>query len=268
MIWGGWVAAISDGGDGGVPAVATIWGQQPPAKGSGIAAIGDGRETMREHVAKFGANEWYFFSFRDRKYANGFRANRATASGYWKATGKDRLVFDPTSHAIVGMRKTLVFHHDRAPNGIKTGWVMHEFRLENPDMPPKEDWVICRVFHKGKHITKLETTIGASYANVASSSPIDQTMPSGYQQIISSSQIPHHQAHSQTSLPNLPLLNPNFLEFPQEMNNTPIIEFSSKGDDEYGFLFNMSLEDYSLGDGGPPNLAEMRFEDDNSIVFL
>ncbi|KAE8704005.1 NAC domain-containing protein 21/22 [Hibiscus syriacus] len=101
-------------------------------------------------VAKLNANEWYFFSFRDQKYATGFRTNRATTSGYWKATGKDRTVIDPRTQETVGMRKTLVFYRNRAPNGIKTGWIMHEFRLETPNMPPKEDWVLCRVFHKSK----------------------------------------------------------------------------------------------------------------------
>ncbi|CAI0434456.1 unnamed protein product [Linum tenue] len=101
-------------------------------------------------VAKLNATEWYFFSFRDRKYATGFRTNRATTSGYWKATGKDRTVVDPASKELVGMRKTLVFYRNRAPNGVKTGWIMHEFRLETPHMPPKEDWVLCRVFHKSK----------------------------------------------------------------------------------------------------------------------
>lgn len=90
-----------------------------------------------EEVAKLNANEWYFFSFRDRKYATGFRTNRATTTGYWKATGKDRMVVDPGTGEIVGMRKTLVFYRNRAPNGIKTGWIMHEFRLETPHMPPK-----------------------------------------------------------------------------------------------------------------------------------
>ncbi|KAJ6839528.1 protein CUP-SHAPED COTYLEDON 3-like [Iris pallida] len=101
-------------------------------------------------VAKLGDNEWYFFSFRDRKYATGLRTNRATKSGYWKATGKDRTVYKPRTRAVVGMRKTLVFYSGRAPNGIKTAWVMHEFRMENPHTPPKEDWVLCRVFNKKK----------------------------------------------------------------------------------------------------------------------
>ncbi|XP_037446372.1 protein CUP-SHAPED COTYLEDON 1-like [Triticum dicoccoides] len=110
-----------------------------------------------EDVAKLSTNEWYFFSFRDRKYATGLRTNRATRSGYWKATGKDRIIRSPRLSssrsgraAIVGMRKTVVFYRGRAPNGTKTCWVMHEFRLENPHSPPKEDWVLCRVFHKKK----------------------------------------------------------------------------------------------------------------------
>ncbi|WOL15937.1 NAC domain-containing protein [Canna indica] len=102
-------------------------------------------------VAKLSASEWYFFSIRDRKYTTGSRANRATKSGYWKATGKDRTIVDPRTHSAVGMRKTLVFYRGRAPNGVKTAWVMHEFRLETPhSVPPKEDWVLCRVFHKRK----------------------------------------------------------------------------------------------------------------------
>jgi hypothetical protein len=102
-------------------------------------------------VAKLSTNDWYFFSFRDRKYATGQRANRATRSGYWKATGKDRAIHDPRSAIVVGMRKTLVFYRGRAPNGVKTSWVMHEFRMvEDPHAPPKEDWVLCRVFYKTK----------------------------------------------------------------------------------------------------------------------
>ncbi|XP_038998628.1 NAC domain-containing protein 21/22-like [Hibiscus syriacus] len=106
--------------------------------------------SMAERTA-VGGKEWYFYSKRDRKYATGVRTNRATCSGYWKATGKDRAVL--SKGKPVGMRKTLVFYKGRAPKGTKTDWVMHEFRLEDPLSPPniytlKEDWVLCRVLHK------------------------------------------------------------------------------------------------------------------------
>ncbi|KAL0907398.1 hypothetical protein M5K25_021806 [Dendrobium thyrsiflorum] len=134
-------------------------------------------------MAKLSPNEWYFFSFRDRKYATGSRTNRATKSGYWKATGKDRTIYNPKKHVMIGMRKTLVFYLGRAPNGIKTNWVMHEFRLETPNSQPKEDWVLCRVFHKRKEEREMETT--TCYNTISppdlwnTSSPIviDQSLP-------------------------------------------------------------------------------------------
>ncbi|KAJ9176454.1 hypothetical protein P3X46_011763 [Hevea brasiliensis] len=236
-------------------------------------------------VAKLNANEWYFFSFRDRKYATGFRTNRATTSGYWKATGKDRTVLDPATREIVGMRKTLVFYRNRAPNGIKTGWIMHEFRLETPHMPPKEDWVLCRVFHKskGENSSKFdqqfmfETT--APLDNVSASSLTDhhhQGLPYGYHQQItslsSSSTTPthHHQiSHDQSSLLNL-------LQFSQERSTNPFTttttttDISSKGDDDYRLVWEvMNLEETSFGDGGASSLDDMRsFEMGNGMVFL
>ncbi|CAK9197308.1 unnamed protein product [Sphagnum jensenii] len=96
--------------------------------------------------------DYYFFSRKDKKYPTGNRANRATAAGFWKATGRDKPIHTKLQQ-LIGMRKTLVFYEGRAPHGIKTEWIMHEFRLDDgPGMPAQEDggWVVCRVFKKTK----------------------------------------------------------------------------------------------------------------------
>ncbi|XP_026662097.1 NAC domain-containing protein 30-like [Phoenix dactylifera] len=92
--------------------------------------------------------EWYFFSYKDRKYPSGTRTNRATAAGFWKATGRDKPVL--SNSRVIGMRKTLVFYKGRAPNGRKTDWIIHEYRLQSKEygLIQEEGWVVCRAFRK------------------------------------------------------------------------------------------------------------------------
>ncbi|KAF7822752.1 NAC transcription factor 56-like [Senna tora] len=114
--------------------------------------------------AAFGEQEWYFFSPRDRKYPNGARPNRAATSGYWKATGTDKPVLASKGNEKVGVKKALVFYGGKPPRGIKTNWIMHEYRLADTkphnkpppgcDLPNKknslrlDDWVLCRIYKK------------------------------------------------------------------------------------------------------------------------
>ncbi|XP_024312456.1 NAC transcription factor NAM-B2 isoform X2 [Brachypodium distachyon] len=80
--------------------------------------------------ATFGEQEWYFFSPRDRKYPNGARPNRAATSGYWKATGTDKpIMASGCAREKVGVKKALVFYRGKPPKGLKTNWIMHEYRL-------------------------------------------------------------------------------------------------------------------------------------------
>ncbi|KAL3629639.1 hypothetical protein CASFOL_026861 [Castilleja foliolosa] len=122
--------------------------------------------------AKEGEKEWFFYFQRDRKYPTGMRTNRATESGYWKATGKDKEIHYNSKNCLVGMKKTLVFYKGRAPKGDKTNWVMHEYRLEgnfssyNISRPAKEEFVVCRVFHKNSGIRKIP--VGLELARIDS----------------------------------------------------------------------------------------------------
>ncbi|XP_022753237.1 NAC domain-containing protein 72-like [Durio zibethinus] len=123
--------------------------------------------------AIFGEKEWYFFSPRERKYPNGSRPNRVAGSGYWKATGTDKVI--TTEGRKVGIKKALVFYVGKAPKGTKTNWIMHEYRLIETSRKnggsKLDEWVLCRIYEKNSSAQKsLANVSSKEHSNNGSSS--------------------------------------------------------------------------------------------------
>lgn len=81
---------------------------------------------------------------------------------------------------IIGMRKTLVFYRGRAPNGRKTDWIIHEYRLQSNEHAPaqEEGWVVCRAFQKP--IPNQQHRHASYYNGYYASNTIPPTTTSGY----------------------------------------------------------------------------------------
>ncbi|KAL5986954.1 NAC domain-containing protein ja2l [Asimina triloba] len=149
--------------------------------------------------ALFGEKEWYFFSPRDRKYPNGSRPNRVAGSGYWKATGTDKIL--TVQGRKVGMKKALVFYIGKAPKGTKTNWIMHEYRLRDSSkkkgslrvkriieklkvVSQLDDWVLCRIYKKSSGseaqkaaaAAKEQSSRNSNYNYSSSSSAMDDLL--------------------------------------------------------------------------------------------
>ncbi|KAL2512866.1 NAC domain transcriptional regulator superfamily protein [Abeliophyllum distichum] len=106
----------------------------------------------------------YFFTPRDKKYKNGQRPKRTTPDGYWKATGADKIILH--NGEAVGCDKSLVFYWRKPPCGVKTSWLMHEFRVNN--LPPRQrtheddmrldDWVLCKIYNNSEKKSNNNST--------------------------------------------------------------------------------------------------------------
>ncbi|GMN42726.1 hypothetical protein TIFTF001_011941 [Ficus carica] len=83
---------------------------------------------------------WLFFFRRDYKYANSKRVKRTTKTGFWKITGKERVIKDQDTKACIGKKRTLVFHRGSAASsrGERTDWVMHEYFVESDHTFPNQ----------------------------------------------------------------------------------------------------------------------------------
>ncbi|XP_059624571.1 protein FEZ-like [Cornus florida] len=171
-------------------------------------------------LASSGEKEWYFYCPRDRKYRNSARPNRVTGAGFWKATGTDRPIYSSDGTKCIGLKKSLVFYRGRAARGIKTDWMMHEFRLPSiPDsgpprklldksLPPNDSWAICRIFKKTNSMA--QRALSQSWG-----SPLPQTIAAP--DMYSSENIPCTTETGSTSFSALdipsykPIINPTVL---------------------------------------------------------
>ncbi|OWM63576.1 NAC domain-containing protein 104 [Punica granatum] len=102
-------------------------------------------------------NKWYYFSRRTQ--------DRVTDNGYWKPLGVDEPIVT-SANERVGMKKYFVFYVGEAPGGMKTNWIMHEYRLFSGGGPSTSSggrssskrkgntrtdyskWVLCRVHER------------------------------------------------------------------------------------------------------------------------
>ncbi|KAK4835515.1 hypothetical protein QYF36_010825 [Acer negundo] len=98
-------------------------------------------------------NEAYFFNEREYIESKGL-AKRRTKNGYWKATGRDTNIL--YGETVVGFKKILIFYWGKAPDGKRSPWIMHEFRLNPSLIPPNSlDYntkvgrhVVCKIHYK------------------------------------------------------------------------------------------------------------------------
>ncbi|XP_020232922.1 NAC domain-containing protein 83 [Cajanus cajan] len=155
--------------------------------------------------------ERYFFSSKETKYRNGNRMNRTTNSGYWKATGSDKKISSSISNnGIAGVRKTLVFYEGKSPNGSRTDWVMHEYRLVSLESDASNssqnyaneigDWVLCRMSMKKRSKESGDNSTAPRKNNTMRNSvQVDQPRFFDFLSVQNSAPAPIHSSTSSSS---------------------------------------------------------------------
>ncbi|KAG6414174.1 hypothetical protein SASPL_126892 [Salvia splendens] len=241
-------------------------------------------------AAKMGENEWFFFFKKETKYPSGTRTNRATASGYWKATGKDREIHN-AKKKVVGMKKTLVFYKGRAPKGLKTNWVIHEYRLHgdfsayNISHHAKEKWVVCRVFHKKDEAnTPLHSFVDRCLVDSSTLLPplIDDYSSRKPSSSLASDEIilSKNKSNLMVPRPNIDTYNQYYNLNPHDIGSVPSLDFQHQsswclanfpvkiGDHEYDDKPNSATHVY-IGGKEPERMCKMKQDSlSNSAISL
>ncbi|KAF5457894.1 hypothetical protein F2P56_021968 [Juglans regia] len=226
-------------------------------------------------LALYGEKEWYFFSPRDRKYPNGSRPNRAAGNGYWKATGADKPIGKPKP---LGIKKALVFYAGKAPKGIKTNWIMHEYRLANVDRSAGkknnsrlDDWVLCRIYNKRGTVEKNHTTTEqkmASFPEVEEQKP-KIMVPAG-QNIAPSPMIGNYQLYTETTSDSAPRLHTESSSSEQVVLSPDVTwekEVQSEMDSGFNYFDNLQFN-FTDGFAEDPFASQVQYQMDQLTPLL
>ncbi|TVU30759.1 hypothetical protein EJB05_22397, partial [Eragrostis curvula] len=112
------------------------------------------------------ATVWHLKLSDDQEpYDSAENGIRNAKNGYWKPLGSSRI---PTSTAIIGVKIVLEFYEGQAPCGKRTGWMMHEYRIEQNDEAnlPQDYKSLCKVFlQSDKNTESGQNSLNANAPN-------------------------------------------------------------------------------------------------------
>ncbi|XP_028055068.1 NAC domain-containing protein 91-like isoform X3 [Camellia sinensis] len=123
-------------------------------------------------------NKWIFFCPKNFEHRSRKRMNRATRAGYWKVTGRNRLIKSVDGTSEIGEKKTLVFYTGRSGKGPKkTNWVIHEYCASSDVLdgtnPGQGSYVLFKLIKKKLDIMQSESTEGSNRTTLDTSLPIE-----------------------------------------------------------------------------------------------
>ncbi|RWV92161.1 hypothetical protein BHE74_00010306 [Ensete ventricosum] len=103
---------------------------------------------------------WYFFTSRSE--------DKASASGYWNQVGTDEVV--TSGNKDVGVKTTLKYYIGQPPDGIRTNWLMHEYRLLDAAVHGGSSICSSTRRKRGQPVTISSSSSSSSSALVANTS--------------------------------------------------------------------------------------------------
>ncbi|CAI9779518.1 unnamed protein product [Fraxinus pennsylvanica] len=110
-------------------------------------------ENLEDDYGVNRAEEWLFYTPRDRENETENIRDGVAVDGYWQVIGDDETIVD--NDETLGFRKTLEFYKGNPPRGDKTSWIMHEIRA-NDDQQSVADDTKLWIDHQMSDLEPLE----------------------------------------------------------------------------------------------------------------